>query len=263
MVEEYSISEQKGFEKEFLRQADWLVENIKVRSGGFGVWEHNYSVPWYDFKPPFVSALTQGNAISLLSKAYEVTGRSRYIETADLASRAFQMQIEDGGIGFVDEKGDLWLEEMAILPPPHILNGFVQALFCLHDFYDLTKDPGVLDIWEQGVKTLTWNIERYYTGYWSLYELCSDLPSPKSYHSSHIQQLERLHELTGYDCFKCVSNRWKGYSTQTANHLRSRLKRFEIHLEIHGLVDGFRTYYLNQAWKRRSEEFWKDTKSLD
>ena len=139
----------------------------------------------------------------------------------------------------------------------------MQALFCLRDFYDLTEDPDVLNLWKQGVKTLRKNIERYDTGYWSLYELCRDLPAPKSYHSSHIQQLGRLHELTGYSIFGDVCNRWKGYSARTANSLRSRLKRFELHLEIHGLVDGFRTYCLNRAWKRRSKEFWEDIRSLD
>jgi hypothetical protein len=262
MVERYSISEQKGFEKEFLRQADWLVENIKVRSGGFGVWEHNYKVPWYNFKPPFLSALTQGNAISLLSKAYEITGKSRYIEIADLASRAFEMQIDDGGIGFLDEKGDLWLEEMAILPPPHILNGFVQALFCLHDFYDLAKDSGVLDLWEQGVKTLRGNIERYDTGYWSLYELCSDLPAPRNYHVSHIQQLGKLHELTGCDCFRNVHNRWKDYSVKPANHLRAKLRRLTVHLEDHGLMDGVQIYCRNLVWKERNKRFRREIKCL-
>lgn len=56
----------------FLNCSDWLVENA-VKKEGYLVWESNFSWPTYNNTAPFISGMTQGLAIELLTNAYNYT----------------------------------------------------------------------------------------------------------------------------------------------------------------------------------------------
>ena len=56
---------EEKYKDNFLKQANWLVNNISIK-GGFGVWEHRYALPYYDFnRIPWVHGMAQGLAISV------------------------------------------------------------------------------------------------------------------------------------------------------------------------------------------------------
>lgn len=159
------------YKRQFLKIASWLCENL-VSKGNFGVWEYRFDYPRFQLKCPWPSAMAQGLGISVLVRAYQLTKDERYLNCAKLALGAFEVPIKQGGILYEDTKGFIWYEEYpSSIDPPHVLNGFIFALLGPYDFYRVTGDSKAHRIFEEGIKTLVANIERYDMGFWSRYDL--------------------------------------------------------------------------------------------
>jgi len=247
----YLDTKSTDYKEIFLKQADWLVKNIKTKPKGFGVWEHNFILPYYKFKTPWVHGMAQGLAISVLLRAYQISSDKKYLETAEKTCKAFEVDITDGGVRFVDEEGNTWIEEYALLPPPHVLNGFVFAIFGIYDFYRVTKDEDSLKLFEKETETLGKNIKKYDTGYWSLYNLLDKHPATKSYHELHIKQLDILYKLTNVDIFNEYAKRWKKYLHSSPNRSKAAIKRGLSHIKKYGLIGGIRRYLLIEKWRKK------------
>ncbi len=211
--------------RKFFLIADWLAANLEQNAHGLSVWNHHFNWEYRDtLKAPWYSALAQGQGISLLVRAYKESGDSRYLEAAKRAFASFQHSIEDGGVAFTDDSGDLWFEEYIVSPPTHILNGFIWALWGVHDYFLATRDSSAQELFARGVRTLLHNLDRYDLGFWSLYEQSGTrLPMVASgfYHQLHIVQLRVMHRLTGESEFARVADRWVGYSRSRANRSRA------------------------------------------
>ena len=160
----------------------------------------------------------------MLVRAHEKSGNSLYLDAAQRAFVSFQRPISEGGVAFTDESGDLWFEEYIVSPPTHILNGFIWALWGVHDYFLATKDKSAEELFSRGVRTLLHNLERYDLGFWSLYEQSGTrLPMVASpfYHRLHIVQLRVMHRLTGEEKFAELAQRWESYVRSRANRTRA------------------------------------------
>lgn len=216
-----------GRRRKFFLIADWLCSNLELNRDGLVVWNHHFDWEYRDsLKAPWYSALAQGQGISVLVRAYKESGEQRYLEAAQRAFTAFQQPIEKGGVAFTDESGDLWFEEYIVSPPTHILNGFIWALWGVHDYHLATKDKLPQELFSSGVRTLLHNLGRYDLGFWSLYEQSGTrLPMVASrfYHRLHIVQLRVMHRLTGESLFAEVADRWEHYTEGRMNRTRALL----------------------------------------
>ena len=168
----------------FKKCADWFVANIKDK-GDYGVWEYTCIQPVYDIKPPWISAIAQGEAISVLLRAYQIFNNEEYLTTAKKAFNSFKRT----DIVYLDEDKNIWYEEYPNQPHNHVLNGFIFALLGLFDFYRLNKDSESFELWTGGIKTLEKNIGLYDSGYWSRYDLLYKRIVGDDYHNIHIYQL--------------------------------------------------------------------------
>lgn len=213
-----------GQQKVFL-VADWLCSHLEPNAGGLAVWNHHFDWEYRDtLKAPWYSALAQGQGISVLVRAHKESGNAHYLDTARRAFASFQHSIEEGGVAFTDEFGDLWFEEYIVSPPTHILNGFIWALWGVYDFFLATNDVSAQDLFSRGVRTLLHNLDRYDLGFWSLYEQSGTrLPMVASafYHQLHIVQLRIMHRLTGDAKFAEVAERWHGYAQSRSHRTRA------------------------------------------
>jgi len=199
----------------FLKQADWLVENIKGNEFGIPVWLHNFDWKYKEILTnPWYSGLAQGTGISVLARAYNTTKDEKYLDTADKAYLVFENDINKGGVVHWDKKGSPWIEEYILNPPTHILNGFIWGLWGVYDYFLLLKEKNAKKLWDNCLETLKKNLEKFDIGYWSLYDLSQtkikNLASP-FYHKLHIVQLEVLYRLSKIEIFKEFSQRWKRY----------------------------------------------------
>jgi heparosan-N-sulfate-glucuronate 5-epimerase len=211
----------------FFRAADWLCSHLEQNAAGLHVWNHHFDWEYREtLKAPWYSALAQGQGISVLVRAHQESGEARYLEAAQRALASFYTSVDDGGVAFTDEHGDLWFEEYLVSPPTHILNGFIWAAWGVYDYYLATQESSARDLFSRASKTLVHNLNRYDLGFWSLYEQSGTrLPMVASpfYHGLHIVQLRLTHRLTGEPAFAAVADRWETYTRSRANRTRALL----------------------------------------
>ena len=207
----------------FLKQADWLMNNLEQNQWGLKVWMHHFDFEYkQNLKAPWYSALAQGQGISLLCRAYLETKNEKYLQTAKLTYLPFLKDIKHGGVKFTDEEGDVWFEEYIIDPPTHILNGFIWALWGVYDYYLLTKDLEVKNLFENCVKTLKKNLQKYDIGFWSLYDLSEQFLKNSAspfYHKLHIIQLKILARMTNEGYFNQIAEEWTRYQKNIFNRI--------------------------------------------
>jgi hypothetical protein len=208
--------------QKFVLASNWLVGNLQENPFGVPVWNHHFDWDYRDaLKAPWYSGLAQGQAISLLVRAHAEMKKPEYLEAAQRAFASFLASTSAGGVCFTDAKGDLWFEEYIVSPPTHILNGFIWAVWGVHDYYLATRDERARLLFQAAVKTLLSNLSSYDLGFWSLYEKSGTrmkMVASPFYHQLHIVQLCVMHALTGEQRFAEVARRWQSYG-------RSRLKR--------------------------------------
>ena len=247
-LEMYLNTGNEKYKAIFFNQVDWLLKNL-VTKDDFAVWEHHYKFPFYEFKKiPWVHGLGQGLGMTALLKAYQVTGKKDYLKASEKVFNSFKIDIPDGGIRFIDENGSIWLEEYALLPPPHVLNGFITILFSIHEFHKVTGNEKALDLWNKGIKTLKLNLGKYEAGYWSFYDLLRKYPSPKNYHTMHIWQLNVLYELTKEEIFQSYAKKWEKYNEKIINKKLVGLNRGILHLKRYGLINCIDRYFKQKKW---------------
>jgi hypothetical protein len=182
--DKWLLSQDPKEKEDFLSVCDWLVKN-QDEEGGWPIWPRvGLSLP-----SPY-SAMTQGEGISALVRAWSITQDEIFLISAQKALAPMLRLIEEGGVTRKVPEGII-LEEV---PSPHlsgILNGWIFALFGLYDFLIVEETSDVREVMEQTLKTLVAYLPRYNAGYWSFYDLQENLASP-FYHRLHIAQIEAL-----------------------------------------------------------------------
>jgi hypothetical protein len=193
----------------FLGQANWFVTALRPHLG-FGVWLHEFAFPVYHLESPWVSAMAQGQGMSVLLRAFQLTNDPTYLEAATSAFGAFGCGIEAGGVS-CEEDGYLWLEEFPTSPPTHVLNGLVCALWGVLDYLLVTGSDEARRVWDRILVTLRENLGRYEIACWSRYDLNTRHLASAHYHAVHVQQMEVLAGQTGDPVLRDYHRRWKSF----------------------------------------------------
>jgi heparosan-N-sulfate-glucuronate 5-epimerase len=217
----YENSGDKEFKEYFINTANWLVDNAKDKEGGkYSIWEYDFTWPWYDrVEPPYYSGYAQAIGIVVLARAYDTTNNQMYLDEANKAFQAFLVDYDDGGVMTIeDDSGDSIFFHELVKPgfqKTYILNGHTGSLLHIWQYYELTKNPQAKSIFDKGINYLKYNLWRYDTGSWSLYDqtLIDQLPNLSSdvYHKIHIDHLKSLYEINGEKILKEYADRFNKY----------------------------------------------------
>jgi len=200
----------------FLKQADWLLMNQEE-----GKWYYRFDHPVLSLKKPWISAMSQGQGISVLMRAYQYSGERIYLESAKHAFEVFRISVKEGGISVFYEYGTWYEEYPDAESPSHVMNGHIWALFGLWDLYRVTRDPEVLYYFTRGVSALRADLDRFDTGYWVLYDLKSHcFLVDQLYIDFKIDQLRALHAITDDSLFYQYASNWEKYQHQKVNIVR-------------------------------------------
>jgi len=215
--------------QKIMRAADWLSSHLEQNSYGLWVWNHHFDWEYRDtLKAPWYSGLAQGQGISLLVRAHAQGKQEKYLEAARRALVSLTRPVSQGGVLFEDGQESLWIEEYLVDPPTHILNGFMWALWGMFDYALAGGEALAKQIFDRGVQTLLRNLQKFDTGYWSLYEQSGTwLPMLASpfYHRLHIVQLRVMQTLTGEALFGEFAARWEGYARLRVNRTRALIEK--------------------------------------
>ncbi len=192
-----------------LTAARWLAENLTEGKDDFWIWEHTFPMPVYRLEPPWPSAMAQGEGVSLLLRAYELTKKQAFLLSARRALQAFLFPVEQGGVTYFDPDGNVWFEEYPANPPPHVLNGMIFAMIGLYEFWRLTGDVDAHRLFVSGALTLEKFLPKFDAGYGSRYDLRTRRVVEEKYHRMHVAQLRVLFDWTGEDTFQKMADRWE------------------------------------------------------
>ena len=216
---------QDCYEK-FIKGADWLHNNLNLNNKNVSVWQHHFNWVYKEsLISPWHSGLAQGQGLSVLCRAYRATENNKYLDSIEKVYQSFLVDVRNGGVTFKDKQGNIWIEEYIMEKnPTHILNGFIWGLWGIYDYWLLTKNKDIEELFYKYIKTIECNIKEYDIGYWSLYEL-SKLPihmrASIFYHKLHIVQLDILFKMTNNKLFKDTSINWKTYLGKKTNTIRA------------------------------------------
>lgn len=203
-----------GQKEEFLKICRWLVEKQDSKGG----WE----VGDMTEKPFRYSAMSQGEAVSALARAWRITGDGAFIDAAGKAYGLLVLPLEQKGTVRINSEG-VFFEEYPSLVKNTVLNGWIFALFGVYDYHIATGDGEAREMFDSSVKTMVGHIGGYDCGFWSYYNDRGDMASP-FYHHLHVNQLKALVMVTGDRVLAEYQKRWSGYY---GSHLK-KMRAFAI-----------------------------------
>lgn len=209
LLELHEEEQKPEYLEQFRMIADWLVQNqsiVTLSNIECGVWYY------YDKNPPWISAIAQGQAISVLMRAFKLFGADLYVRAAALAMNSFYVDTRDNGIMCLEDNA-IFLEEYPNSEYKHVLNGFVYAIIGIWDYYSGTGDKASADLFNRCIGTLIKNLHSYDCGYWTCYSLPFTYKRIASrwYHQIHISMMQILFDITGEELFSKYATKWDAY----------------------------------------------------
>lgn len=228
----FELLYQSGFKdlnlkNKFIGLADWFTKN-QVQTAAGTTWLVKYKIPEYGMWNPWLSALAQGEAISVLCRAAFLTGDEKYTDLAKSALEPFEFEVKDGGLLNYFDNIPIYEEYPSPIRTVGVLNGFIFSLFGLYDLIMFTNSFKARKLFDQGIDSIKNLLPFYDIGYWSRYYLF-DYPKKYTasftYQSLMAEQLKVLYLITGENIFQNYSNRWLGYTKNFINKNRALLHK--------------------------------------
>lgn len=165
----------RGYDTELAAMAREIESYAADRAGG-KAWEYQFA--FSGGSPPWVSGLSQGTAISALSRAAVRLKDTRWFKVARSALGVFRTP-PPSGVRVRAQEGAHYLA-YSQAPGLRIYNAFLQSVIGLHDFATLANDPQGRRLYLEGVRRARVEIRWADTGSWSLYR--PGVPSSIEYH---------------------------------------------------------------------------------
>jgi len=137
----FIATRKRAHRRDVLLAASWFVRH--QRRNGNWVYPFAHEFAGAPLARNWVSALGQGQAMSLLWRAYRLKRRRSYRRAALRALRPFSRRARQNGV-LADFDGVPWYEETPTVPSSYILNGFQFALLGLYDVAPWSKRAGRL-----------------------------------------------------------------------------------------------------------------------
>lgn len=213
----YILEKDEIYKEKFFNIVNWTLK------------EQNNDGSWNCFDKlgdrlhtPF-SAMCQGEAASVLARAYKETKDEKYYNAAIKAINFMLKSVNDGGTTSYDN-GYLVLQEYVCDNSSSVLNGWIFAIFGLFDITKICDDEKYSSSLKMTLNSLSSLLKKYDRGYWSNYDLQGTIASP-AYHDLHIQQLDLLYSLFEIDEFKEISTRWINYQQNKFNIFRAYMSK--------------------------------------
>jgi heparosan-N-sulfate-glucuronate 5-epimerase len=206
----YETSPRRSMRRAMLRAAGWLVRH----QGRDGAWRYRFAFSvsgMYETLPAgWISAMAQGQAISLLTRSWRLTHRARYLEAARRALAPLRRPVSKGGV-FRRLDGGWWYEEYPTKQPSYTLNGFMFTLLGLYDLAPWSKTAKRLYV--EGRRTLIHALPLYDRASGpSVYHLGYRYGYPvhisAKYNAIHVVELQALNWIGPSRTLRHYRDRW-------------------------------------------------------
>ena len=193
----YIETKDEIYARKFMQCANWAIEHQDDQ----GRWNNFF----YIFPDTPYGAMAQGEAASLLIRAYKYTNKNIYLDAAKQAIDYMLQPITKGGVTEYDGE-DVILREYT--NQPTVMNGWIFAWWGLYDYIMVGENIEYYkEILNKSLNSLMKYLPRFKCSYWSIYSLDGKMASP-FYHNLHIAQMQAMYELTGKNIFKEYAEDW-------------------------------------------------------
>lgn len=201
----YAATHKRRYRRDTLLAAGWLVRH-QTADGAWG-YPFAWTVPKFETLPAgWISSMAQGQAMSLLWRAWHLKQRRAYRKAALRALRPFRRDVSDGGVR-TDYEGLVWYEEYPTRTRPSlVLNGYMFALLGLYDIAPWSRSAGRL--YRRGMRTLRERIARFDRppgGSWYM----PGAPASEFYNTVHVVLLTALDSVSPSDALRTYRDRWR------------------------------------------------------
>lgn len=211
----YQLNNDMRYKNKFIACADWAVKKQEPN----GAW-NNFFFAYPD--NPY-GAMAQGEAASVLVRAWSITKDDKYLAAARCAVDFMLKSVDNGGTSRYTENGLVLLEYTHL---PAVLNGWVFSLFGLYDLCIACNEEKYKAALKKTLGTLEETMPKFDCGFWSSYDLDNHIASP-FYHRLHIAQMNALVRITKKDIYYKYYLKW-------SEEEESKFKKFRA-----TLVKGF------------------------
>jgi D-glucuronyl C5-epimerase C-terminus len=219
----------RGSRRDLLVAADWLVRH-QERDGSW-VYRFDYDSPGLgvSMRSPWISGLAQGQALSVLARAWRITRDERYRAAGRAALVPLEKPVAQGGV-MRKWRGHVWFEEYPVLgQPTMVLNGFLYTLIGLHDWATAAGDERARDLWTKGEESAAALIDLFDLGDGkSAYALTYLNGGPDAwavsgvYLSAHPALAREMYRLTDRAVYRRMARAWAAaVSKESSLGLRS------------------------------------------
>lgn len=202
---------------EFRAAVDLLLSRSSDE-GSAVVWRNGIAVPKYGLSPGWISGMGQGQAISVLLRAHQLTGERHYLEIAERALQPLLVPVAEGGAQR-EIDGATVLEEYPTPKPCAVLNGWIFALWGVHELSLVSERDDAGRLFERSAAGVVQLLPSYDVGWWSRYSLYDygrpDLAKP-FYQQLHPAMLEGLGLITKDPMLAAYADRWRAQRTRLA-----------------------------------------------
>ncbi|WP_164462267.1 D-glucuronyl C5-epimerase family protein [Bacillus sp. FJAT-42376] len=212
----------------FIKLTDALIK-MQSKDGSFR-YSFSHRIPHLKTRYPigWVSGMAQGQALSVFSRAFDVTKDIKYKLAGNASLTFLTTPVSKGGpmtdLSHISTKwkDQIWFEEYITAPRNnYTLNGYIYTLLGLYDWgynpemtlYGGEKAKALFQKGQDSVKKI---LSKYDIGGYTAYDL-SHLTLKQEphvvgeYHRIHISQMYVMYRLTGSNYFLDSYNRWKSY----------------------------------------------------
>ncbi len=204
----YLLEKKELYFEKFKQCAEWALNNQQAN----GAWNAFFFI--YPDAP--YSSMAQGEGASLLLRAFKEFNSEEYLLAAKQAIDYMIKPIDQGGTALYVDDEIYFLE---YTNKPVVLNGWIFSLFGLYDYFKVTDDDNVREIFNISTRTLVKKIADFDNGFWSMYDIDCKITS-SFYHKLHIAQLFALNEMTGNRVFVDYHTKWLKYMERPTNRIR-------------------------------------------
>jgi D-glucuronyl C5-epimerase C-terminus len=178
---------------------------LAARRGGGLTWEY-----YFQFDgglPPWTSAMSQGTALEALTRGYQASGDSAYLDAARQALAIFTRKPKIG----VRERTPIGARflQYSFAPETDIVNAFLQSLIGLYDYAQVSHDKQAARLFAAGDAQAQAELPEFDTGAWSLYQPGEE--DSLSYHELVTSFLDELCSRTGAFAYCTTAQHFQTY----------------------------------------------------
>lgn len=212
LLDSYETSGDEHYWQMIMKNYEVLMAITEVDEHGARWFPYEFEHSRGQFKSGsrWVSGMSQGMMLSVISRMYDTHPSEELKTTAHEIFKSFQVLKRETGFWFTEIvpcggnslEHCISLEEYPFETQTQVVNGHIYSMFGIHDYWRMTKDPQAWDLLLRSGELLKHKFNDYRRpGKPSWYAMTpfgrKTWGAPESYHVGVTRQLEGLGEITG------------------------------------------------------------------